>query len=61
MIAGRSKARGLSEADYLGGNLLGLEVTAEDVAQAFLHHALALKTTGDVTTVDGGNVAAMMR
>lgn len=61
MIAGRSKARGLSEADYLGGNLLGREVLAEDVAQAFLHHALALKTTGDVTTVDGGNVAAMMR
>ena len=61
MIAGRSKARGLSESDYLGGNLLGREVLAEDVAQAFLHHALALKTTGDVTTVDGGNVAAMMR
>jgi len=61
MITGRSKARGLSEADYLGGNLLGREVLAEDVAQAFLHHALALKTTGDVTTVDGGNVAAMMR
>ncbi len=61
MIAGRSKARGLSEADYLGGNLLGLEVLAEDVAQAFLHHALSLKTTGDVTTVDGGNVSAMMR
>lgn len=61
MIAGRSKARGLSEADYLGGNLLGREVLAEDVAQAFLHHALSLKTTGDVTTVDGGNVAAMMR
>lgn len=61
MIAGRSKSRGLSEADYLGGNLLGREVLAEDVAQAFLHHALSLKTTGDVTTVDGGNVAAMMR
>ncbi len=61
MIKGRSKARGLSEADYLGGNLLRREVTAQDVAQAFLHHALMLKTTGDVTTVDGGNVAAMMR
>ncbi|MCF6275374.1 MAG: SDR family oxidoreductase, partial [Robiginitomaculum sp.] len=61
MIAKRSKSRGLSEADYLGGNLLGREVMAEDVAQAFLHHALALKTTGDVMTVDGGNVSAMMR
>ncbi len=61
MIAGRSQARGLSEAQYLGGNLLGREVLAGDVAQGFLHHALALKTTGDITTIDGGNVAAMMR
>ncbi len=61
MIASRSKARGLSEADYMGGNLLGLEVTADDVAEAFLHQALALKTTGGVTTVDGGNIAAALR
>ncbi|MGB7253712.1 MAG: bifunctional aldolase/short-chain dehydrogenase [Xanthobacteraceae bacterium] len=61
MIASRSKARGLSEKDYMGGNLLGREVTAEDVAQAFLHQALELKTTASVTTVDGGNIAAAMR
>ena len=61
MIASRSKARGLSEKDYMSGNLLGREVTAEDVAQAFVHQALALKTTADVTTVDGGNIAAAMR
>src|SRR5262245_41241400 len=61
MIAQRSKARGLSEKDYMAGNLLGREVTAEDVAQAFLHQALELKTTGDVTTVDGGNIAAALR
>jgi NAD(P)-dependent dehydrogenase (short-subunit alcohol dehydrogenase family) len=61
MIASRSSARGLSVKDYMSGNLLGREVTAEDVAQAFLHHALALKTTADVTTVDGGNIAAAMR
>jgi len=61
MIASRAKARGLTEKDYMSGNLLGREVTAEDVAQAFLHHALALKTTADVTTVDGGNIAAAMR
>ena len=61
MIASRSKARGLSEKDYMGGNLLGLEVRAEDVAQAFLHHALAERTTADVTTVDGGNIAAALR
>jgi rhamnose utilization protein RhaD (predicted bifunctional aldolase and dehydrogenase)/NAD(P)-dependent dehydrogenase (short-subunit alcohol dehydrogenase family) len=60
-IAERSKARGLSEKDYLSGNLLVREVTADDVAQAFLHQALQLKTTGDVTTVDGGNIAAAMR
>ncbi len=61
MIAARSKARGLSEKDYMSGNLLGREVTADDVAQAFLHQALALKTTADITTVDGGNIAAAMR
>ncbi len=61
MIAQRSKARGLSEADYMRGNLLGREVAAEDVAQAFLAQALALKTTADVTTVDGGNIAAALR
>jgi rhamnose utilization protein RhaD (predicted bifunctional aldolase and dehydrogenase)/NAD(P)-dependent dehydrogenase (short-subunit alcohol dehydrogenase family) len=61
MIASRAKARGLSEKDYMSGNLLGREVTAEDVAQAFLHQALAHKTTADVTTVDGGNIAAAMR
>jgi hypothetical protein len=31
------------------------------VTQAFLHQALALKTTAVVTTVDGGNIAAAMR
>ncbi len=61
MIAQRSKARGLSEADYMGGNLLGLEVTADDVAQAFVSLAKATKTTGAVITVDGGNIAAALR
>jgi len=61
MIADRAKARGLTPAAYMRGNLLGREVTAEDVAQAFLTQALALKTTADVTTVDGGNIAAALR
>ena len=61
MIASRSKMRGVSEQDYMRGNLLGREVAAEDVAQAFLAQALALKTTADVTTVDGGNIAAALR
>jgi len=61
MIASRSRARGVSEQDYMQGNLLGREVVAEDVAQAFLAQAQALKTTADVTTVDGGNIAAALR
>ncbi len=60
-IKERSKARGLTEKDYMSGNLLQREVTADDVAQAFLAQALALKTTADVTTVDGGNIAAALR
>ena len=60
-IKQRSQARGLSEKDYMTGNLLAREVTADDVAQAFLAQALALKTTADVTTVDGGNIAAALR
>ncbi len=61
MIAARASARGVDEAAYLRGNLLQQEVTAEDVAEAFLHQALAMKTTGGVTTVDGGNIAAALR
>ncbi|HEY2481996.1 MAG TPA: bifunctional aldolase/short-chain dehydrogenase [Caulobacteraceae bacterium] len=61
MVAARAQARGVSEADYLAGNLLRAEVTAEDVAQAFVFAARLEKTTGAVIPVDGGNVAAMMR
>ena len=60
-LAERSKARGVSDKDYMSGNLLHREVNADDVAQAFLAQALALKTTADVTTVDGGNIAAALR
>jgi rhamnose utilization protein RhaD (predicted bifunctional aldolase and dehydrogenase)/NAD(P)-dependent dehydrogenase (short-subunit alcohol dehydrogenase family) len=60
-IKERAKARGVSEQNYMSGNLLHREVTADDVAQAFLAQALALKTTADVTTVDGGNIAAALR
>jgi rhamnose utilization protein RhaD (predicted bifunctional aldolase and dehydrogenase)/NAD(P)-dependent dehydrogenase (short-subunit alcohol dehydrogenase family) len=61
MIAARAKARGVSEEDYMSGNLLHAEVLAEDVAQAFVALALARKTTGHVETVDGGNIAAALR
>lgn len=61
MVAARAKARGLSEADYMGGNLLRREVTAEDVADAFVFLALASKTTAATLTVDGGNIEASLR
>lgn len=61
MVKTRSKARGVSERDYMAGNLLGREVRADDVAEAFVSLALARKTTGAVLTVDGGNIAAAMR
>jgi NAD(P)-dependent dehydrogenase (short-subunit alcohol dehydrogenase family) len=61
MIKTRSAARGVSEQTYMAGNLLGREVTAQDVAQAFLDLALAQATTGAVLTVDGGNIAAALR
>ena len=61
MIAARAAARGVGKKKYMSGNLLGSEVTADDVAQAFVHLALARKTTAAVGTVDGGNIAAAMR
>jgi rhamnose utilization protein RhaD (predicted bifunctional aldolase and dehydrogenase)/NAD(P)-dependent dehydrogenase (short-subunit alcohol dehydrogenase family) len=61
MIADRAKARGVSEGEYMSGNLLGREVLAEDVAQAFVALAKARKTTGHIEAVDGGNIAAALR
>jgi rhamnose utilization protein RhaD (predicted bifunctional aldolase and dehydrogenase)/NAD(P)-dependent dehydrogenase (short-subunit alcohol dehydrogenase family) len=61
MIAARSKARGVTEAEYMSGNLLHAEVIADDVAQAFVALAKARKTTGHIETVDGGNIAAALR
>jgi NAD(P)-dependent dehydrogenase (short-subunit alcohol dehydrogenase family) len=61
MVAARAKARGISESDYMSGNLLGREVTADDVADAFVFLALARKTTAAIVTVDGGNIEASMR
>ncbi len=61
MIASRSEARGVTEDTYMRGNLLGREVRAGDVAQAFVSLAFARATTGAILTVDGGNVAAALR
>ncbi|GAB6052779.1 bifunctional aldolase/short-chain dehydrogenase [Magnetospira thiophila] len=60
-IAERAVARGVSEHDYMAGNLLGREVSAADVAQAFVDLAKARKTTAAVLTVDGGNIEASVR
>ena len=61
MIQARASSRGLTPEAYMAGNLLGKEVLAEDVAQAFVFAALMAKTTGAILPVDGGNVAAMPR
>lgn len=61
MIAARAEARGVSEADYMAGNLLRQEVRATDVAEAFVYLAKAERTTAAVLTVDGGNIAAALR
>lgn len=61
LVAERARARGLSPEDYFRANLLAREVTADDVAEAFLSLALAESTTGAVLTVDGGNIAASPR
>ena len=61
LVKSRSAARGLSEREYLSGNLLGREVKAADVAQAFVALAKAEATTAAVVTVDGGNIAAAPR
>ena len=61
LIRSRAKARNVSEADYMSGNLLKTEVLAQDVAKAFTSLAKAKKSTGNVLTVDGGNISAVLR
>jgi rhamnose utilization protein RhaD (predicted bifunctional aldolase and dehydrogenase)/NAD(P)-dependent dehydrogenase (short-subunit alcohol dehydrogenase family) len=60
-VEARAQARGLDADAYFRSNLLGREVTSEDVAEAFLALALARSTTCAVLTVDGGNLAASPR
>jgi NAD(P)-dependent dehydrogenase (short-subunit alcohol dehydrogenase family) len=61
MIVERAAARGLSPASYMSGNLLGVEVTASDVADAFLHLAQMDKVNAAVLTIDGGAIATSLR
>ena len=61
MIRSRASARGVDASEYLTENILGREVTAQDVALAFTHLALSQSTVANVATVDGGNIAAALR
>jgi rhamnose utilization protein RhaD (predicted bifunctional aldolase and dehydrogenase)/NAD(P)-dependent dehydrogenase (short-subunit alcohol dehydrogenase family) len=61
VLESRAQARGLSVDDYFRSNLLAREVTADDVADAFVFLATARATTGCIVTVDGGNASAFPR
>lgn len=61
MILERAAARGMTPKEYMSGNLLGVEVTAEDVADVFLHLAQMDKVNAAVLTVDGGVMATTLR
>lgn len=61
MILERASARGMTPHDYMAGNLLGVEVTASDIADAFLHLAQMEKVNAAVLTVDGGVIATSLR
>lgn len=61
VIEARARARNTTTDEYFKQNLLGQEVTAAHVGQAFVSLALAASTTGAVITVDGGNIAASVR
>jgi len=60
-VAERAKARGVDEQTYMRGNLLGREVEAAHVGQAFVALALSERTTAHVMSVDGGNIEAALR
>jgi len=61
LIKERSIARNISSQKYLINNLLKQEVLPEDVAEAFFSQILLKKTTGNIITVDGGNIEASLR
>ncbi len=61
LLKARAKSRGLTVQEYLSGNMLKKAVTADDVAQAFYHLSVSLKTTACIITVDGGNIEASLR
>ena len=60
-IKQRAKARNLTSSEYLNNNLLQRQVYASDVAEAFFAQLSFDKTTGNIITVDGGNIEASLR
>lgn len=61
MIVERAQARGMTPEEYMSGNLIGVEVTAADIADTFLHLAMMPKVNAAVLTVDGGVIATSLR
>ena len=61
LITKRAKARNTTKEKYLKNNLLQQEVLAKDVADAFFAQIFLKKTTGNIITVDGGNIEASLR
>jgi NAD(P)-dependent dehydrogenase (short-subunit alcohol dehydrogenase family) len=61
VIDRRAEARGISRDAYLAGNLMGAEVEARHVADAFVALARMERTDAHVLTVDGGNIEAALR
>ena len=61
MTKKRAKSRNTSTEKYLKGNLLNLQVFAENVAEAFYNLANSEKISAAILTVDGGNIEASMR
>jgi rhamnose utilization protein RhaD (predicted bifunctional aldolase and dehydrogenase)/NAD(P)-dependent dehydrogenase (short-subunit alcohol dehydrogenase family) len=61
VIDRRAEARGVTRDAYLAGNLIGAEVEARHVADAFVALARMERTDAHVLTVDGGNIEAALR
>ena len=60
-IKQRAKSRKMTPFQYLNNNLLKKQVKPEDVAEAFFAQLSFEKTTGNIITVDGGNIEASLR
>jgi rhamnose utilization protein RhaD (predicted bifunctional aldolase and dehydrogenase)/NAD(P)-dependent dehydrogenase (short-subunit alcohol dehydrogenase family) len=60
-IDARAAARGITREAYMAGNLLGAEVEARHVAEAFVALARMERTSAHIVTVDGGNIEAALR